>query len=209
LGVRRYNCPGDPPGNLAAFDCNFTKMMRLEHLITSSVTDQAMLGALFTGAFAHLRNDPEEWSQSWNGLGRRVLSRYERKFLGGVTEYSLGALMKTDPRHVTYAADPLIANRRGGTRARIGHAFMDWATVRRSSKSATGARLPNVPLFAGALANGFSGRYWYPPREATTSRSLRRALGPLETALVGSFYAEFGPEVGRALGAMFKHKREK
>jgi hypothetical protein len=206
--VNRYWCPGDPFGNLASFDCSFTKTMRAEQFVTSTVTDQAILGAGFTGLFAHLRNDPPEWQKNWDGLGRRVASRYERKILGGGVEYVVGLAMKTDPRHVHYDSDPRISdkNRQGGAWARAGHALGDWATVPRSAVDARGRRLPNLPLLAGALANGFAGRYWYPDRQRTTSQSLRRALGPLETSLVGSYYAEFGPEIGRALGSIFKRR---
>ena len=209
--VERHRCPGDPVGNLASFDCTFTKTMRAEHFVTSTVTDQAILGALFTGMFAHLRNDPPEWNKTWDGLARRVGSRYERKILGGGAEFVVGLAMRTDPRHVSYDSDPRIRDedRHGGGWARAGHAVLDWATVPRSAVDAKGRRLPNLPLLAGALANGFAGRYWYPDRLRTTSQSLWRAAGPLETALVGSCYAEFGPEISRALGSMFKRKPKK
>lgn len=207
LQVPRYNCPGDPPGNLASFDCRFTKAQRAEHLVTSSVTDQAMLGAALTAAFAHVRNDPPEWSRRWDGYGRRAASRYERKLLGGTAQFAVGALLGDDHRHVTYAADPLIETRRDGVSPRLQHAFMDWLMVRRSAKDARGRRLPNLPLFAGALANGFAGYTWLPDREATIAASFRRAAGPLETALLGSLYSEFGPEIGRMLGAIFKRGR--
>jgi hypothetical protein len=34
--------------------------------------------------------------------------------------------------------------------------------------------------------------------------SLMRAAGPLETALMSSFYSEFSPEVARLIGSIFK-----
>ncbi len=205
----RHTCPGDPPNNLAAFDCSFTKMQRLDHYVASSITDQAILGAAFAGAFAHLRKDPQEWRKDWGGYSRRVGIRYERKVLGGAAQYAVGALMGTDPRHVTYAADPLITRRRGGAGPRISHALMDWVTVRKSAADAKGKRRPNLPLFAAALANGFAGNLWQPKREATVAKSLRRSTGPLQTALLGSFYNEFSPEVGRMLATLVKRRPRK
>ncbi len=38
-------CPGDPPANLASLDCNFTLKMRLDAFASTSVTDQATIGA--------------------------------------------------------------------------------------------------------------------------------------------------------------------
>jgi hypothetical protein len=204
LTVPRFNCPGDPPGNLAAFDCSFTMGRRVEHFITSSITDQAVLGAVITGLFAHLRDDPPEWDTGLDGFGRRVGSRYERRIVGGLAELAVGAIMQSDPRHVTYASDPLITNPRGGPGARIRHAVVDWLTVRRSAQDAKGRHLPNLPLLASAVANGLAGQTWYPKRLRTGAEVLQRAAGPLQTALLGSFYAEFSPEIGRMLGAMFR-----
>jgi hypothetical protein len=41
LAMHRVVCPGDPAGNLASFNCNFTPELRLEEFIGNGVTDQA------------------------------------------------------------------------------------------------------------------------------------------------------------------------
>ncbi|HEV2200498.1 MAG TPA: hypothetical protein VGR73_11815 [Bryobacteraceae bacterium] len=204
LAVPRRTCPGDPAGNLASIDCNFTPSQRWEQFVTGSVTDQALLGATFFGSIAQLMDDPAEWKKDWTGLGERIGARYAQNFAKGLTEYTFSAMLYTDPRHVSYANDPRIANHKRGVKPRIGHAFMDFLSVRRSSPSGDGRALPNVPLFAGAAASGFVGYAWYPDRLATPQQAAQRASFSLGTALAASFYNEFQPEVGRLLGAIFK-----
>jgi hypothetical protein len=207
LAVPRRTCPGDPAGNLASIDCNFTPSQRREQFVTGSVTDQALLGAVFFGSVAQLMDDPAEWKKDWTGLGERIGARYAQNFTKGLTEYAFSAMLYTDPRHVSYANDPRVGNHKLGVKPRIGHAFMDFLSVRRSSQNGDGRALPNVPLFAGAAASGFVGYAWYPDRLATPQEAARRASFSLGTALAASFYTEFQPEVGRLLGAIFKRGR--
>jgi hypothetical protein len=210
----RVTCPGDPPGNLASLNCFYTERMRFDHFLGASVTDQAVLGATFWGLVAHVRDSPPEWDQGWDGFGRRVGTRYAQNFAKGATVLAVGMLMRSDPRHVSYASDPLIdkaqraravsarRHRSGRVWTRVGHAVMDWATVRQSAKNGDGARRPNLPLFAGAAASGFTGNIWSPERLTTPSETMKRIGGSLGTALFASFYNEFSPEIGRVLGRL-------
>jgi hypothetical protein len=212
----RVTCPGDPPGNLASLNCFYTMPMRFERFAGESLTDQAVLGATFFGFVAHIRRSPPEWERDWDGLRRRVGTRYGQNFAKGLAVLGVGMLMRSDPRHVSYASDPLIdkahrakeartaRQRAGRTWTRIGHAVMDWATVRRSARFGDGGRLPNFPLVAGAVASGLAGNLWYPDRLTTRSQTARRIGGSLGTALFASFYNEFGPELGRGLGRLFR-----
>jgi hypothetical protein len=206
LKVKRIVCPGDPAGNLASVDCSYTAKQRMLDFVSSSVTDQAALGAVFFGLVAEARQDPAQWKRDWVGLGYRVGSRYGQNFAKGVTELGVGAIMQVDPRHISYASDPRVKNHQSGVRPRVQHAFMDWLTVRRSAQNGGGSPLPNVPLFAGAAASGFSGYAWYPSPLATPKEAALRAGSSLGTALAASFYTEFQPEVGRLLGAIFKRR---
>jgi hypothetical protein len=207
--VQRRTCPGEPAGNLASVDCNFTMGRRIESFVTGSLTDQAMLGATFFSALAQIRNDPREWHRDWAGYGRRVGSRYAQNLSKGLTELAFGAAMGTDPRHVSFASDPRVKNKPATVKRRIGHALMDFLTVRRSSESGGGRPLPNIPLFAGAAASGFVGNLWYPDRLTTLQQVAARASGSLGTALGASFYTEFQPEIGRLLGGIFKRGKAK
>jgi hypothetical protein len=210
--VGRFTCPGDPPGNLASVDCRFTMPMRIATFFGTSVTDQAVLGAAFFGVVAHVRKSPPEWNRDWDGLGRRIGSRYGQNLAKGAAVLGVDAGIRlifgrgTDPRHVSYAADPLIMHTAtsGGPWARVGHATMDWATVRLSAQKADGRRVPNLPLLAGAIASGYTGNLWYPDRLTTSSETAKRVGSSLGTALFASFYNEFQPEIGRVLGRMFR-----
>lgn len=199
-------CPGDPPGNLASFDCSFTFSMRTQSFIASSVTDQAALGALFFGSIAHLQNSPSEWGRGWRGFGDRVGSRYAQNMAKGLTEFTIGGILRTDPRAISYAADPRVKNYRAGVSPRIGHAFVDFLTVRRSTHDGKGLRLPNIPLLAGASASAFVGNIWYPQAQTTPKEVGIRAGSSLGTALFASFYNEFKPEANRLLAVIFRKR---
>jgi hypothetical protein len=205
----RHTCPGDPPGDLSHTNCSFTPSMRVEQFVTSSVTDQAMLGATFFSLMAQFQNNPSEWGRGWRGFGYRVGTRYAQNFAKGLTQYVFGAAIKDDPRHVSYASDPLIPAGKpgGGVSSRIGHAFVDWLTVRRSTLEGNGTRMPNLPMFAGAAASGFVGNAWYPDHLATPQQAGLRASYSLATALASSFYNEFRPEINRLLAVIFRRGR--
>lgn len=211
LTVERRQCPGDPPGNLASLDCRFSSAQRFDQFVSTSLTDQAMLGATFYGTMAQIFKNPPEWDRDWTGYGYRVGSRYAQNLAKGLTNYAFGSLLRSDPRHISYASDPRIAegSRKTGVRPRIAHAFMDFLTVRRSSPDGAGRPLPNIPLFAGAAASGFVGNTWYPDRLATPEHAAMRAVSSLGTALAGSFYTEFQPEIGRLLGSIFQKRSSK
>jgi hypothetical protein len=206
LPPMRRTCPGDPTGNLAVVNCKFTTGVRFQNLVTESLTDQALLESIIFGGVAEVRNDPAEWARSWTGFGYRAGSRYAQGLTKGVVEFGLGEALRTDPRNVSYASD-LRATKPPTTSRRVGHAFMDFLTVRRSSINGDGNRLPNIPLFAGATASGLIGDLWYPASATTITQIALRAGGSVVTALGASFYTEFSPELGRALGAIFKRGR--
>jgi len=218
LPVPRWTCPGDPAGALGSIDCSFTMTMRLQEFLGGSVTDQAALEAIFFGGFAQWMDSPKEWKQDWTGFGYRVGSRYAQGAAKGLAELAVGAAMRTDPRHVSYLSDPgrvadcetigQVKQRDHSPKVmpRVGHAFLDWVSVRQSSPCNGGKRLPNLPLFAGAAASGFVGNAWYPEELITPGQAGIRASYSLATALGSSFYTEFQPEIGRALGWIFKRR---
>ena len=219
MALHRENCPGDPAGNLASFDCRFTASMRLVEFVSTSVTDQAAGGATLFGSFAYIAHrDPAEWGRGWGSLGRSIASRYTQNFAKGGVTYLVGSAIRSDPRNVALASDPCVERPTPGgpctamttpatTGARVGHALLDWATVRHSQSDAKGRRWPNLPLWAGAAVSGVVGNAWLPANQATPKSAAITAASSLGTALAASFYTEFSPEVGRLLGSMLKRGR--
>jgi hypothetical protein len=217
--LHRETCPGDPAGNLASFDCRFTPRMRLVEFASTSVTDQAVVGAAFFGTVAYFAHrDPPEWGRGWGSAGRSMGTRYAQNLAKGGANYLVGLAMKTDPRSVALASDPCVERPIPGgpctgriepatVGARIGHALLDWTTVRRSQKDAKGNRWPNIPLWSGATVSGLVGNAWLPSGQATLKSGAVTAASSLATALAASFYTEFSPEIGRALGAIVKRGR--
>ena len=179
--------------------------MRLDSLVSGSVTDQALLEAVLFGAVDEIRNDPAEWARSWTGYGFRTGSLYAQNLTKGLTEFGLEYIMKADPRNISYASDPK-STKPPTIGRRIGHAFLDTMTERESAVDGAGTRWPNLPLFAGATTSAFIGDLWYPNSARTPTAIALRAGGSIASALGASFYTEFSPEIGRVLGAIFKRR---
>lgn len=194
----RVTCPGEPPENLTSVDCRFTPRLRFQEFVSSSVTDEAFLGAVSWGIVAQIRSDPPEWKGDLRGLGERIGIRYEQTVAKGLSLYALGALMRTDPRSVTYASDPKSKADPTVSR-RVGHVFVDFATVRHSSVRGDGSRLPS-PVFAAAVLSAYAGNPFLPAGLRTPSETAKRAASSLGTALAFGAYREFQPELLRALG---------
>jgi hypothetical protein len=207
LGGR--NCPGDPAGNLASFDCSFTARMRALDFVGTSVTDQALLGATFFGSFAYFTHrDPSEWGRGWGSFGRSIGTRYVQNLSKGTATYAVGMALGADPRNLSLLNDPGFPHDEPSSkRARVGHAVFDWVSVRRSSRDGNGRRLPNLPLWTGAAVSGLVGNAFQPSGKATTESAIVTATSSLATALAFSFYTEFSPELGRVLGGLVKRGR--
>jgi hypothetical protein len=202
LEVQRVVCPGDPAANLSSIDCNFTLGLRLEELVATGLTDQAAAGAVFWGAVAQMRDDPPQWDEDVRGLGSRIGIRYTQNLAKSATAFAVGALLNEDPRHLTYSADPGVGVPKNGLGPRVGHVFVDWATVRKSTESGNGRREPNYGLFAAAFVSGVAGNPWYPTQLRTPAEVGKRAVSSLATALLASAFTEFTPDLGRLLGAI-------
>jgi hypothetical protein len=229
--VRRLTCPGGFPTDLTVVNCSYTMSQRRDDFITGSVTDQSILGAVVFGAGAQITQSPAEWKRTWDGYGRRVGVRYNQAVAKGAAEFLVGAAFREDPRHVSYRNDPgfvnlqrsrldNIANGRAvdldpyeqtapGVWKRIGHAFYDSVSDRRSDPAGTGRRMPAVSRFVGAFASGYGGYAWYKRPENTFSNAGLRAAQSFGTDIAASFYTEFSPDISKLLGAVLKRGRQK
>jgi hypothetical protein len=216
-------CPGGFPTDITVSNCEFTQQLRVQQWVTVSFTDQAILGAVVYGAGAQIIKSPGEWGRTWLGYGDRVGVRYTQGAARGTAEYIVGNLMRDDPRHVAFKDDPHehygtkitactaqgIANPKVNPVAtnliwkRIGHAFLDSVTVRRSNVCGNGKRWPALDRLAGVAAGAYGGYGWYPRAENTLANAANRAGMSYGSTVVGSFYTEFSPEISLLLTRMF------
>jgi hypothetical protein len=215
-------CPGGFPTDLTVSNCEFTQKQRVMQWVTVSFTDQAIMGAVVYGAGAQITKSPGEWGRNWRGYGDRVGVRYTQGAARGTAEYLVGNLMRDDPRHISFKDDP---KEHYGTKItectaggivyktypqagnlvwkRIGHAFLDSVTVRRSDPCGIGRRLPALDRLAGVAAGVYGGYPWYARSENTIANIGNRAAMSYGSTVVGSFYAEFSPEISLLLTRMF------
>jgi hypothetical protein len=214
-------CPGAFPTDLTATtDCRYTPRKRSLDYLTSSVTDQAGLGAVVYGFGAQIIQSPSEWKRTWYGYGQRVGVRYTQAVGKGTAQYLTGLMLNDDPRFLAYSNDPRVIGRRQQAVARLsagdksldqlthdgwqrfGHAWYDVVTVRRSTRSGDGRRIPAISRFTGEFAGAYAGYPWYPAAENKFTNVGQRAAGAFGTAVLSSFWTEYRVEVTRLLGAI-------
>jgi len=87
---------------------------------------------------------------------------------------------------------------------RFGHVWYDVITVRRSTITGDGHRIPAFSRFAGEFGGAYAGYPWYPASENTFEQVGQRAAGAFGTAVLQSFYTEYKPEITNLLGAIFR-----
>jgi len=205
-------CPGGFPTDLTVTNCSYTEQQRFQQWVNSSLTDQAMLGAVVYGAGAQIIKSPGEWGRTWGGYGDRIGVRYTQGAARGTAEFIVGNIMRDDPRHISYKDDPLI-NRAGQCPTgivwkRIGHAFEDSVTVRQSEWDGKGKRRPALDRLVGVAAGAYGGYAWYPRAENTLPNAAERAASSYGSTLLGSFYTEFSPELFKGLTWIVSPKKK-
>jgi hypothetical protein len=218
-------CPGAFPTDLTATDCRYTPKQRTMDFLTGSITDQAGLGAVFYGLGAQIIQSPPEWKRTWYGYGQRVGVRYTQAVGKGTAEYLSGLILNDDPRFLAYGDDPEVIRKRqeairrlsAGDRTldrmthdgwqRFGHAWFDVITVRHSTRSGDGRRIPAISRFAGEFAGAYAGYPWYPARENDFVNVGQRAAGAFGTAVLSSFWTEYHVEVTNVLAALFRRNQ--
>jgi hypothetical protein len=221
-------CPGEFPTDLTVTNCEFSERLRLQQWVTTSVTDQAMLGAILYGAAAQVIKSPGEWGRTWRAYGDRVGVRYTQAAARGTAEFIVGSFLHDDPRHLSYKEDPHTPY---GTKVirckpdyitiktypipthlvwrRIGHAFVDSVTVLHSNTCGIGGREPAVARIVGIAAGAYGGYAWYPAAENRISNAGERAAMSYGSTLLGSFYTEFSPEISLVIGRAIARKKSK
>ena len=213
-------CPGAFPTDLTQLDCRYTPKQRTLDFVSGSVTDQAGLSAVVYGLGAQITQSPSEWKRTWYGYGQRVGVRYTQTVGKGTAQYIAGLILNDDPRFLAYNNDPGVIRRRQQAVARLpagdktldqmthdgwqrfGHAWYDVITVRRSTASGDGRRIPAISRFAGEFAGAYAGYPWYPGPENKFPQVGERAAGAFGTAVLSSFWTEYHAEVTRVLGAL-------
>ena len=125
----------------------------------------SLLGLAGTSAYDHIRDDPEEWGDDADGLGRRVASNAGRIVVGQTTRHGVAAVMGHSTRYQRCQCS--------GFGSRVGHALLETATDRKRS----GSRAVAVPRVAGAFAGAFSQMLWRP--DITASEAAVDAGGAL------------------------------
>lgn len=213
-------CPGAFPTDLTKTDCRYTVRQRTLDFLTGSITDQAGLGAIFYGFGAQIIQSPSEWKRTWYGYGQRVGVRYTQAVGKGTAQYLSGLILRDDPRFLAYNNDPAVIRRRqraierlpSGDKSldrmthdgwrRFGHALYDVVTVRISTQSGDGRRIPAISRFAGEFAGAYAGYPWYPSRENDFVNVGQRTAGAFGTAVLSSFWTEYHVEVTNVLGAL-------
>lgn len=214
-------CPGEFPTNFMVPDCRFRQHQRWEGFVTSSVSDQAVLGSLAGSLGGQIVQSPAEWPRTWHFYGYRLAASYSGGFARGIVEFSVGSIVQSDPRHVRCSEDPLLLKHyrslseteRGRennaqTHAiqhcsgflgqlvfRPGHVFIDALSARHSNIDGTGMRLPAIERLTGIYADAYASYPWQPAVENNFGAVSRRAGLNFLFTFLGSVWNEYGPTI--------------
>jgi hypothetical protein len=216
-------CPGEFPTNFMVPDCRFRQHQRWENFVTSSVSDQAVLGSLVGSLGGQIIESPAEWPRTWHFYGYRLAASYSGGLARGIVEFSIGSAAQSDPRHVRCSEGPLLLKHysllsaehpeNGQAQAihhcsgisgqlvfRPTHVLIDAFSVRHSNIDGTGRRLPAVERLAGIYADAYASYPWQPGVENNFAAVSRRAGWNFLFTFLGSVWNEYGPTITARMG---------
>jgi len=156
--------------------------------LVSTVGPTSLLGAgIISAGFGTLVNSPEEYGPHWEGFGKRYGMRLTGISTGNAMEASLGALWGEDPR---YFPSP---DKQFGARVKhiIKSTFM--APGRDGRYRLAYAR------YTANIGNNYLSNLWRVESEATASAAAWRCLWGTTGRASASAFAEFWPDVKKAV----------
>ncbi|MCE5307257.1 MAG: hypothetical protein LLG20_06420 [Acidobacteriales bacterium] len=147
----------------------------------------AGFGVASGAAIAQWRDDPTEWGQGGEGLGRRLAHRIARSTVRETCESAGAALLRHDVRYIPSRDTRFLP--------RVTHAVgANFVTLDRN-----GNRVFHTSRLAGILAGVLVSRYWMPDRYGSTYR-ISRGIGiQLGISSAYNVLREFTPDLKRAL----------
>jgi hypothetical protein len=193
-------CPGSFPTDFTVLNCRYTTHQRVLQLFTTGITDQAMAQSIFGPIFTQFPSSP---LTSFDDYGYRVGTSYTGSVGRATAEFLVGAVLHTDPRHVSCASDPRMFRRlpagtgksgefRCTNLQRFGHFLIDSVTVRISSSDGNQHRIPAIERAVGIYGGAYA-QYPLEPRSQNSFVAItQRSLFSFGTTFFGSFYTEYG-----------------
>jgi hypothetical protein len=141
------------------------------------------LGAGFSGAIDHLRNEPPEWKQGAEGYGRRSGSWFGQVGIKDTIEFGVAALDGEDPRYRR--------SKRKGVWGRSYDASLQ--TIFRYRVG--GGRTFAFSVAAGALSSGLIANAWYPDSRSSWGDGLVRGSALITGDVGNNLFQEFWPDI--------------
>ena len=148
---------------------------------------RTVLGASFAAGLAQWRRDPREWGAGISGYGRRDAAAYGGGLIRNTAEFSVGALLREDPRFEPSAHNGFVA--------RAADALHNTLFVRTDD----GGHQLAWSRAAAAVATGFAVNSWEPRRLHSTHHAIVLSLGGFASYGTGNLMHEFGPDIKRFL----------
>ena len=153
----------------------------------STLGPDSLLVGVWSAGIGTARDIPPEYGPHWEGFGERYGMRLSGISTSNVMEGGLGAIWGEDPRYFRAAGQPFSR--------RIRHIFvMTLVAPRRDGHYA-----PAYARFIAYPGNNFLSNTWRVPSESTTTRTLERTGFAFLGKIAGNAWAEFWPDVRKAL----------
>ena len=174
--------PDSPPGA----DQPMTGAQRIDWIVDGTVGLKSLtvvgpIGVAWQTAW----NQPEEWGQTWSGVGKRYLQREADVAISNTIEAGLGAIWGE-------RADYLRSGRKG-FKPRLKYALKTVFLAYRPN----GRLAPAWGRYAGNTVNNVIENTWLPPSATTCGQTTWRCAAGFGTRAIGNVWEEFQPEIMR------------
>jgi hypothetical protein len=161
---------------------------RVNWIVVGTVgTESLVLIGPMSASWNTMWDQPEEWTQDWNGWGKRYMQREADVAISNSLEGGLGAIWGEDPRYFRAG--------RGSFKSRLGYALKTaWVAPRRDGHLA-----PAWGRYLGNTVNNIIENTWLPPSATTPWQTTYRSLAGMASRMLSNVWDEFWPDVRKRL----------
>ncbi|MGH9629941.1 MAG: hypothetical protein ACRD7E_16610 [Bryobacteraceae bacterium] len=157
------------------------------HALRNTIGLPGLGKRVFAAAVDHWQDEPQEWGQGWDALGRRAAYGYSRLAIRNGIRVGLDLAFKTDPRYDRCNCD--------GFLPRAGHAVRRVFIARKDN----GGEMLNIPRIASAYGTAAITQQYWPDRYNTTGNKLGEGTSSLAIRTGTNMLREFWPDIRRAI----------
>ena len=157
---------------------------RIDWVVAGNASLRSLAAGVVIAGWDTAVNTPPEWRRTWDGYGKRYMTREVDLAVANSMEAGLGMLWDEDPRYFRAAHGPL--------KARIGHALRETFMARRHD-----GEIPAYGRYTANVAGVFIGNLYRPPSASTAGNTTISIAESFVGKSLANLWEEFWPDVVR------------